>query len=337
LTSAVSARSQEALSGGRPTVSAIVPTHDPNRAGVLDRALRSVFRQTYPVLEVVVVADGAQARHVDSLPETCSGIPLRVVRAPVAGGPGAAKNLGAHEARGGFLAFLDDDDEWLPDKLEKQMALLESQPPPSLLFCDAEYRFEGRPKSFFSMIDFHGPASLENLCRRNFVATCSAAVVRRSDFEEEGGFDVSPAIKGLDDYDLWIRLLSKGRKAAFSPDLSVIHYLHGDNYSHTDDFIRNSHNFYRRNMPLLESMPLCHEGLRVQLALLKPNLGYHFRLGAYKKLCLGSREEAREWILKAIRYSPWHPKNYFYLVLTYFPAGIYNGLRRAKQAVAFWK
>ena len=102
-----------------PLVSVVIPTR--RRPGLVQRALHSVLAQTHTALDVIVVIDGPD-------PDTEFALRhwpdprVRVVQTPAPAGAGAARNLAAAEARGSWIAFLDDDDEWLPDKISRQLA-----------------------------------------------------------------------------------------------------------------------------------------------------------------------------------------------------------------------
>jgi glycosyltransferase involved in cell wall biosynthesis len=109
-----------------PLVSAVIPTH--NRAQLVCRAVESALRQTYQNLEVVVVLDGRDANVVKLL-EGLHEPRLRVVELAETKGPAEARNAGAR-------AFLDDDDEWLSTKIEKQVALLrDAEPSTNFIAC----------------------------------------------------------------------------------------------------------------------------------------------------------------------------------------------------------
>lgn len=102
-----------------PEVSVVIPTF--NRSDLVIRAVRSVLTQTYDALEVIVVVDGPG----DGTPEALAELDdprVRVVVQPERGGAPRARNSGVTEARAPWTAFLDDDDEWLPNKLEVQLA-----------------------------------------------------------------------------------------------------------------------------------------------------------------------------------------------------------------------
>lgn len=101
-----------------PLVSAVIPTR--NRPQMLLRALASVLGQTVADLEAVVVVDGPDPATMDALAGVADRR-LRVIQNPESLGGSEARNVGVREARGGWIGFLDDDDEWLPEKLARQL------------------------------------------------------------------------------------------------------------------------------------------------------------------------------------------------------------------------
>jgi glycosyltransferase involved in cell wall biosynthesis len=103
-----------------PFVSAIIPTV--GRQDLVVRAVKSVFAQTFGDLELIVVVDGQDPETVAAL-KSLSDRRLRVIVVDVPEGPGPARNKGVEVANGQWIAFLDDDDQWLPTKLERQLAV----------------------------------------------------------------------------------------------------------------------------------------------------------------------------------------------------------------------
>ncbi|MBC2166267.1 glycosyltransferase family 2 protein [Listeria booriae] len=104
-------------------VSVVIPTR--NRARMLERAIQSVLRQTYTHLEICIVIDGPDEVTKHLLSQYADQhIPIKILQTEGVGG-GTARNLGVQMASGNWIAFLDDDDEFLPTKIEKQLALLE--------------------------------------------------------------------------------------------------------------------------------------------------------------------------------------------------------------------
>lgn len=104
-----------------PRISVVIPAHD--RGGVLPRSVGSVLAQTLPPLEVIVVDDAS----TDETERVVRELGARYVRLDARSGAQAARNRGVTEATGDWIAFQDSDDEWLPDKLERQVALLEDE------------------------------------------------------------------------------------------------------------------------------------------------------------------------------------------------------------------
>ena len=108
---------------GSPVVSVIIPTY--NRAHLIGRAIRSVLDQTYQDWELIVVDDAS----TDDIPGIVKGFTdgrVKYIRHDENKGAAAARNTGIQAARGAYIAFLDSDDEWLPEKLERQVQAFES-------------------------------------------------------------------------------------------------------------------------------------------------------------------------------------------------------------------
>lgn len=106
-------------------VSAVIPTR--NRPLLVQRAVKSALLQTHKQIEVIVVIDGIDAATRDEL-EKIDDSRLEVVQLPSISGAAKARNVGVSHARGKWIAFLDDDDEWLPQKIERQLAVVRSSP-----------------------------------------------------------------------------------------------------------------------------------------------------------------------------------------------------------------
>ena len=118
-------------------VSAIIPTY--NRAHLVTRAIRSALAALSPGDEVVVVDDGSTDETVAAV--EAFGPPVRLLRLPHRGA-GSARNAGLDAARGDLVGFLDDDDEWFPDKVALQRAFFERRPDVLYAFSDFGVRFE---------------------------------------------------------------------------------------------------------------------------------------------------------------------------------------------------
>jgi glycosyltransferase involved in cell wall biosynthesis len=190
----IRSRSPSGLVAGA-SVSVIIPAY--NAEKFLARAIDSALNQTVPPIEVLVVDDGSQ----DDTAAVVAGYgpPVRLLQKPN-GGPASARNLGAREAHGDWLAFLDADDLWKEAKLERQFAVAVRENA-DLVQSVVPLSYRVVPRK----IDF------EQLWAGNCVAT-SSVMLKRSVFEEAGGFDEDPRLISVEDYNLWLRLAAAGRR-----------------------------------------------------------------------------------------------------------------------------
>lgn len=193
------------------SVSTIVPTF--GRPQYLERAVRSVSRQSSKPAEIIVVDDNdpsscerAQTeRLVEALKEELAPtIPLRYLPLPANSGGAAARNRGAELATGDLLAFLDDDDWWLPEKLEAQIALLRRKDRrPGLVYTGRRIvDAAGRTKRTRTPV--HRGWIEQVLLRSNVIGTTSCALLPRAVFTAVGGFDAE--LPARQDLDLWVRI-----------------------------------------------------------------------------------------------------------------------------------
>lgn len=202
-----------------PLVSVILPTF--NRAPLILRSIESVLHQSYRHLELIVVDDGS----TDGTREVVLAIPdsrIRYVRCPHNGGPGYARNRGLQVASGPLIAFQDSDDEWMPDKLAKQVRLLQREPVDVGLVCSA-YRivFEDGNTLTVSPPAHPGPDEFENDLLRGFRFIPPTWLVRRECLDQAGPFDEH--LPNREDWELVFRIIPRWRVAALSDVETIKH------------------------------------------------------------------------------------------------------------------
>ena len=209
-------------------VSVIIPTY--NRAGTIKRTLDSVLKQSWPHLEVIVV----DSESTDGTAEILSGYgdKIRVLRQKKEG-PGAARNAGIKAAKGEILSFLDSDDEWLPDKTERQVKLLQATESAGVkcCVCNARMQFPSRTLTSFVSADLH-PEYQEGIWLNptevlitRFLLFNQVVAVWREALEQVGYFLQGSNVYEnlLEDYDLAIRLSLIGPWAYIADPMVVYH------------------------------------------------------------------------------------------------------------------
>jgi glycosyltransferase involved in cell wall biosynthesis len=182
-----------------PSVSVIIPTYQ--RAHWVGAAVQSVLAQSYTDSEILVIDDGCTDNTREVLGQF--GAQITVIHQPHKG-VSAARNAGIRTARGRYVAFLDDDDLWHPDKLEKQMALLDGRPGIALVYTDM-FVFDERgtlAATYLAAIPPPGQAYSFHFLY-NWIPT-STVLMRRTCFDTVDLFDET--LMACEDYDLWLRL-----------------------------------------------------------------------------------------------------------------------------------
>jgi glycosyltransferase involved in cell wall biosynthesis len=228
-----------------PLVSVITPTFNSGR--LITRAIRSVQAQTYQNFEIIIADDASKddtRQQVESLAE--SRITFLPSTEKTNQGPAATRNRALACARGTFVAFLDSDDEWLPEKLNRQVLYLESHPACSLVVTNA---YDISPNGdiveteFDSSAAVSGPDAWRTLLKYSFIET-SSVMTRRSLVEELGAFD--PKLFVSQDQDLWIRLAVRGEVGIIDEVLGKIHQVP------TGHMTRNRHRQAEIMLPMIE-------------------------------------------------------------------------------------
>lgn len=186
-----------------PVLSIIIPTY--NRIKTLPQAIDSVLAQTFTDFELLICDDGS----TDDTAELVAGIDdprVRWLPGTRGGNPAIPRNRGLRESRGMWVALLDSDDEWMPDKLQKQLAVLTSSGLWAVSSNAFAYSVPGKTpelmsqwsKNYFSFCD---------MMRRNLVVT-STVMFNRSLLDKIGGFSEGNELKVGEDYALWLRIAS---------------------------------------------------------------------------------------------------------------------------------
>lgn len=202
------------------TVSVIIPTYN---CPFLKRAITSALDQAYPPLEVIVVDDGSSQvdnqKIINNLKKQYPNKSLQYWRIRHSGLPAVVRNVGIKKAQGEWLAFLDDDDYWLKNKLKKQLEVAQTQPQLAAV-CSQAY-VTGTKKRYHSL-GRNQSLTLKQLILINYVIN-SSVLLRRKVAKTLGGFDEDPKLKAYEDYEFWLRIL-RYKLPIFYLSRPLLHY-----------------------------------------------------------------------------------------------------------------
>jgi glycosyltransferase involved in cell wall biosynthesis len=255
-----------------PLISIVIPTF--NRAGRLPLSIRSAMDQTYPNTEIIIVDDGS----TDNTREALAGYgsAIRYFRQENAGAS-AARNRGVREARGEWVAFLDSDDRWYPEKLARQARLF-SAPSISAVHCAMRVvntRRNGTQAIYYpgDLLGLHDVLALR-------IPWPSGMVVRRLVLQDVGGFDES--LMASEDWDLCIRIARKYPLTGIPEVLADYYADTPDHLSGIDSRFSMEQRIQRKYRRLLEHQcAACHRALNIARRIQKD---WHFA-----QLCALSR------------------------------------------------
>jgi glycosyltransferase involved in cell wall biosynthesis len=240
-----------ALSG--PLVSVVVPVYNACRSDSrhLIEALESIYQQTYRRIELVIVDDGS----TDTTPELCRqflathlGIPIRYCRKEN-GGQSSSRNLGVTLSRGEWVSFLDQDDVWFPDKLERVVPLLVEGV--DLVYSDADTIDERSRRALVGLhrnYRFglpHPKENLEDVLFKDVFVMPGLMTVRKELVLKVGGFDES--LSGYEDDDLFLRLFPVA-SVTYLPESTFWWRIYKDNYSNTIRMVRSRTQYWKKLM-----------------------------------------------------------------------------------------
>ncbi len=211
-----------------PLISVVIPTF--NSGNFIRETIEPVLNQTYKNFEIIVVDDESTDNTVSIL-EELSGKDERITyyQIPHSGRPSVPRNYGVEKSNGEYIAFLDSDDIWIKDKLEKQISEFKKHP---------DYIFVYSMSVTFGDVNIFSPhyevlpllykvcKTKHDLISKGNSITCSTVLIKKEYFQKVGGFDEDINLKAVEDYDLWIRLSELG-SFGFVPRIQTYYRVHG--------------------------------------------------------------------------------------------------------------
>lgn len=297
-------------------VSVIIPTY--NRALFLHDAITSVLKQTYQDFEILVIDDCSK----DNTQEIVSSFHdkrIRYIRHEANKGEAGSRNTGIRNSNAEYVAFLDDDDEWLPEKLKLQVDLIKNSPPEvGGVYTSYVQVDRTKKKILWQWIPKKRGNIYHDMFIKNYVGTPSTVILKRECFESVGLFDES--LTYATDYDMWIRI-SKEFHFEYIDESLVKYCIHENRLSaNLETRIIGIETILKRYDQLfaLNSKSYCR---------------YYSYLGILYYY-YGNIKKSKEAFLKAIRLYPFDIRNYFYLGLSSLSTNTFKRIKKIMKKLS---
>lgn len=208
-------------------VSAVITTHK-RRPDIVERAVKSVLSQTHSNIELFVVDDSPSdyefREAVKQMVETYADRNTTYIPHEKCSGACVARNTGLAAAHGEFIGFLDDDDEWCPQKVEKLLAGFDSNEV-GLVYCNQTMVNDLTQETRTSNAAQYSGFIFDRLIEFNFIGSTSFPLLRTSALRLVGGFD--PEQPALQDFDVWLKI-AKEYKVNFVDEVLNVYHQHGE-------------------------------------------------------------------------------------------------------------
>ena len=296
-----------------PRVSVIIPTY--NRCNVLERAIRSVLDQTFQDFELLIIDDHS-SDDPHKVIEAIDDARIKYIRHESNKGPSAARNTGIRNSSCAYIAFLDDDDEWLPEKLGLQLALLESSP----LEIGGVYTGYESVDSFSGKIlhisrPIHTGNIYNILLINNCIGSTSTILLKRVCFEVAGSFDEN--LSNFEDYDLWIRI-AKYFQFYYIPSPLYRYYVNNVKISNNPEYLDKCISIMLQRYG--------NNSIRSR----RTYSAYYLKIGVLYCFNSNIRNGWKSYI-KAIKLYPFEIRNYFNLFISFLGPKSFKCLKNLRQ------
>jgi glycosyltransferase involved in cell wall biosynthesis len=306
-------------------VSVIIPAY--NAAAYLPGAIESVLRQTVPPFEIIVIDDGSE----DETPRVLEPYRQRIIyQVQNNSGPAVARNRGIEAATGDLIAFLDADDIWLREKLEKQVGYLAKHPHAGLVHSD-----------LFHWDEHTGERLLRPCGRCEFSGHCyskfffgsrvvpSTVLIRKKCLSATFRFDPDIRRASVEDYDLFMRF-ARFHDLAYLDEPLVLYRMHASNATKQFLTMQKGELYVIRKALVVDPQLIKEIGrskVNGRLFDLLFGIGYHYRQDS-------RRTDARHHFFQALRHRPCSLHTWLLYLASFLPPSWEQNLRRWKSAIA---
>lgn len=300
-------------------VSVIIPTF--NRNSFLESAIESVLTQTFRDFEIIIV-DDASSDDVHECLKQFDDPRLKHIRHKVNRGEAGARNTGIENSTGEYIAFLDDDDTWLPEKIEQQLSVLENLPAKVAGIYSGYVAIEfSSKKTLYTKV----PAMRGDICNdllvRNLIGTPSTVMIRRACIQQAGLFDENLCY-GVD-HDFYLRI-AKHYHFEYIKKPLVKYTIHEKRLTNNPDIVAKGLEAFSRKY----SEKICTMNFRrskhLGLGYLSVGVSYCFR---------GDTQKGIEALKKSIRIYPFEPRAYLNLIFSWTGVRNFTRIKQFKDII----
>jgi len=301
-----------------PKVSIIIPTY--NSAKFLPRAINSIINQTFQDFELIIVDDGSTDNSKEIITEyTNKDNRIKYYWEPNSGGPAKPKNTNFKYVQGDYIAYLDSDDEWLPKKLEKQLAIFAKFPNQKIGLVSCGANIVNEKGKYLMTINAHNKKrNLSDLLIANYVFSNSGVIIPSAVIKDVGSRDESEDIGYYEDWDMWVRIMARGYIFKFIEEPLINYTIRTNNTSKNIDKLKRAKQnvaFYNKHKQLYKNNDIEY------IILARIGLSY---------AVAGDRTQAKKYYKKSIVIKKTYIVPYIGIILTYL------GANASKFATKFW-
>jgi len=277
-----------------PIVSVIIPTY--NRAHLIGKAINSVLSQTYQDYEIIVV-DDASTDNTKEVVKDFADLRINYIFHANNLGVSSARNTGIKASRGKYIALLDSDDEWLPEKLDKQVVILQNESSEVGVVCSWQFNINNNIEYICKRCLHKKDGYIyEDLLSTNPLSV-PTVLIRKECFEKVGLFDSS--LDGQEDWDMWIRIAKYYKFVLIKIPLVKYRIHHNQISNNLEAKITTAKRILVKYSNELQGRSYA-------------NSKHHFYIG--NRLChIGKTEGGKRYLLKAISLYPFYIRYYICL------------------------
>ncbi len=274
-------------------VTAVITTYK-RPVDMVERALKSVINQTYQNLDIIVVndypADKALVTEIGKMIKSHEGErSIQYIVVEKNGGACKARNM-ALDTRSEYIAFLDDDDEWLPEKIEEQMNEAKRHPEAAIIYCNAYMQVDGENKRSLRFEKEQPSGNIfYQVIAKNIIGSCTFPLIRTDVMRNVGGFCGN--MPALQDWELYLRILKHHSAAYIHEPLAVYYFYDGERIS-SDSLKR------------IEAYEKIHEEFRADIGENRKSASAFYLMGTYFYSLNMEKRKAFSYYIKGVKNDP---------------------------------